>query len=163
MRRTLTYLILSANGGGTLYGALRFFVFAIFGVEGIQFGLSVSGVDNNFTRFASMTVVIAIAILYFVSRPTQRRERAIISYLLIAPYMQVDTLSLGYTWRAETATIFHSPPYTFGIDLPMHFWGHGVGGLTWKLNSFSTDQHVHQTFKAKAPGRKTVTRVERKT
>ena len=132
MRRTLTDLFLSANGGGILAGALRFFVPAIFGVGCVRFALSVSGVDNSLTRYASMTVVIAIAILYFASRPSQRRERLIISYALIAPYMLVETLSLGYTWRTGTATIFHTPPYTFGVELPVHFWGHIVGGITWE-------------------------------
>jgi hypothetical protein len=76
----------------------------------MRFGLSISGVDDNLTRYASMTVAIAIAILYFASRPSQRRERLIISYLLVAPYMLVETLSLGYTWRTGTTTIFHTPP-----------------------------------------------------
>ena len=79
-----------------------------------------------------MTVVIAIAILYFASRPGQRRERLVISYRVIAPYMLVETLSPGYTWRTGTTTIFHTPPYTFGVGLPVHFWGHIVGGLTWE-------------------------------
>ena len=98
----------------------------------MRFGLSISGVDNSLTRYASMTVVIVIAILYFASRPSQRRERLVISYLLVAPYMLVETLSLGYTWRTGTTTIFHTPPYTFGVGLPVHFWGHIVGGITWE-------------------------------
>lgn len=132
MRRTLTHLLISANGGDLRYGALPIFVTAIFGVGALRFGLSLSGIDNNLTRYASMTGVIAIAILYFTFRPNQPRERLIISYLLIAPYMLVETLSLGYTWRTGTTTIFHTPPYTFGVELPVHFWGHIVGGITWE-------------------------------
>ena len=132
MRHTLTDLLLSANGGRATYGALPIFVAAVFGAGSVRFGLSLSGVDTNLTRYASMTVVITVAILYFAVRETQRPERLIISYALIAPYMLVETLSLGYTWRTGTATIFHTPPYDVGVEISVHFWGHLVGGLTWE-------------------------------
>ncbi len=121
-----------ANGGDRRRVALPLFVAAIFVIGSLRFGLSDSGANDNITRYASMTVVIAIAILYFASRPTGTSERLIISDLLVPPYMLVETVALAYTWRTGTATTFHSPPYTFGVELPVHFWGHVAGGITWE-------------------------------
>ncbi len=111
---------------------LSTFVAVIFLIGSLRFGLSVSGVDSGLTRYASMTVVMAIAILYFAARRTGSGERLVISYALVAPYMLVETVALGYMWRTGTATIFHTLPFTFGVTLPVHFWGHVLGGLTWE-------------------------------
>ena len=127
MRRTLTYLRSWENGR-----ALPIFVVGILIVGGIRFGLSVYGFGNDRARYASMTMVILAAIVYYATKAMERREQIVVSYALIAPYMLVETLALGYTWRTGSETIFHVPPYTLGFDLPLHFWGHIIGGLTWE-------------------------------
>ena len=127
MRRTLTYLWSWENGN-----ALPIFVAGILFVGSVRFGLSIYGFGNDVARYASMTVVILAAIVYYSTRVMERPEQIVVSYALIAPYMLVETLALGYTWRTGSETIFHVPPYTLGFDLTLHFWGHIVGGLTWE-------------------------------
>lgn len=104
----------------------------IFLVGILRFGLSVSGVTDNVTRYASMTGVILAAIVYFGFKQTGRRQRLAIAYALIAPYMLVEAVGLGFTLMTERATIFHAAPYSLGTSAKVHFWGHIVGGLTWE-------------------------------
>lgn len=104
----------------------------IIAVGCIRAVLTLNGVPNDLTRLASMTVVILAASVYFSGRPTRPRERLLISYGLIAPYMLIEAIGLGYSWRTGTDTIFQTWPYNLGTPVHVHFWGHVVGGLTWE-------------------------------
>jgi hypothetical protein len=97
-----------------------------------RFALTVAGVPDEITRYASMTAVILIAILYYGRLNPGRRERVIVAYLLVAPYMFIEVVGLGYTWWSGARTIFHTPPYTLGTSIAVHFLGHLAGGLSWE-------------------------------
>ena len=77
-----------------------------------------------------MTTVILIANIFLSSKQTTPRQRLTISYALIAPYMLVEAVGLGYTWWSGTDTIFQVWPYNLGTPVHTHFWGHIIGGLT---------------------------------
>jgi hypothetical protein len=108
------------------------FAAAILGMGLLRFALTVSGVPNEITRYASMTVVILAGCVYFGVRRLPTRELFVASYALILPYMAVEMAALGYTWATGRATIFHAPEYSFGMPMALHFWGHLAGGLTWE-------------------------------
>jgi hypothetical protein len=108
------------------------FVGAIVLVGAIRLGLTLAGASNAATKFASMSAVIFVACIYFGKKPQSFRERVVVSYLLILPYMLVEVIGLGYTWASGRTTIFHAPEYSFGTSIDQHFWGHIVGGLTWE-------------------------------
>lgn len=104
----------------------------ILGVGSARFILTVVGVEDQLTRYASMTGVILAGVVWFGSIPTDWRQRMRIAYALIIPYMLVETLGLGYTWIYEVETIFHAPEYNMGTTLGLHLVGHILGGLTWE-------------------------------
>ena len=108
------------------------FVGAIMLVGGIRFTLTLIGLPNAVTKFASMSAVILVACFYFGWKTRSAKERLIISYLVILPYMLVELIGLGYTWASGRETIFHAPEYALGSSINLHFWGHLVGGLTWE-------------------------------
>ena len=114
------------------YRYLGAFAGGILAVGTIRFVLTVSGVNDSVTRWASMTAVIAAGLVYFAWRSETWKQRLRTAYVLIAPYMLVETAALGYTWASGNRTIFHAEPYTLGTSIPTHFWGHIVGGLTWE-------------------------------
>jgi len=97
----------------------------------IRLVLMVMGL-NYWAYFASMTAVILIAITFFSSKYSTWRERLIISYALVAPYMLVESVGLSYTWWSGNETIFQVWPYNLGTPIYIHFWGHIIGGLTWE-------------------------------
>jgi hypothetical protein len=107
-------------------------VAAILVVGLIRFALTASGAPNQITRFASMTVVILAGCVYFGTLQLPWRDLVKVSYLLILPYMAIETAALGYTWATGRPTIFHAREYSFGMPVSLHFWGHVVGGLTWE-------------------------------
>ncbi len=108
------------------------FIAAILAVGLVRFALTVSGVPNTLTKYASMSVVILMGALYFGVVAHSWKEQLVLSYLLILPYMAVELAGIGYTWATGKATIFHAPEYSFGLEIAPHFWGHLVGGLTWE-------------------------------
>ena len=108
------------------------FVAAILAVGVVRFVLTVSGVPDELTRFASMTVIILAGCIHFGLRGLTAHELLTISYALILPYMAIEVAGLGYTWATGRSTIFHSREYSFGMPIAHHFWGHVVGGLTWE-------------------------------
>jgi hypothetical protein len=108
------------------------FAAAIFVTGTARFALTLAGVPDRTTRWASMTAVIMIAIVYFGRLNPGRRDRIVVAYGLIAPYALVETVGIGYTWWSGTPTIFHAPPYTLGTPIATHFFGHIAGGLTWE-------------------------------
>lgn len=112
--------------------AITGFMAAILLVGLVRFGLTVSGVPDEITRYASMTVVYLAGCVYFGVAGLKWKQLAIVSYLLILPYMAVELAGIGYTWATGRATIFHAPQYSFGMPIAHHFWGHLVGGLTWE-------------------------------
>ena len=112
--------------------AIKLFIAAIAVTGALRFALTVSGTRDEITRFASMTVVIAVATLYFGIVSTTRRERLKLAYLVILPYMAVEVAALSYTWATGRQTIFHAPQYSLGTGLPLHTAGHLIGGLTWE-------------------------------
>jgi hypothetical protein len=111
---------------------LPVFVLLILGVGAARFALTMAGVADDLTRYASMTLVIGAGIVWFGSLPTGWRERMQISYALILPYMLVETAALGYTWLSGRETIFHAPEYALGWSIGGHLLGHLAGGLTWE-------------------------------
>lgn len=114
------------------YTALPLFVVMIAGVGSARFVLSVVGVADRLTRYASMTVVIMAGVIWFGSIPTTWRQRLMIAYGLILPYMVIETTGLGYTWIFGQPTIFQAPEYSMGTTVPIHLAGHLIGGLTWE-------------------------------
>jgi hypothetical protein len=113
----------------------------------IRFGLTVSAVPDELVKFASMTAVIAAGTLYFGIVSARRTERLKNAYLLILPYMIVEVTALGYTWATGRATIFHAPQYSLGTGLPLHTFGHLIGGLTWEpLMLFLLMEIIHGVY-----------------
>lgn len=98
----------------------------------VRFGLTVAGTPDQVTQYASMSVVILAGCVYFGVAGLKWKQLALVSYLLILPYMAVELAGIGYTWATGRATIFHVPQYSFGMPIAHHFWGHLVGGLTWQ-------------------------------
>ena len=113
------------------YRPPKLFIPLILAVGTIRFALTVADL-TYWARYASMTTVILIASIFLSSKETTRRERVIISYALIAPYMLVEAVGLGYTWWSGNETIFQLWPYNLGTPVHIHFWGHIIGGLTWE-------------------------------
>ncbi len=113
------------------YSLLKLFIPLILAVGTIRFALTVTDLAD-WALYASMTAVILIAIMFFSSKETTPRERFIASYALIAPYMFVESVGLGYTWWSGNETIFQVWPYNLGAPVHVHFWGHIIGGLTWE-------------------------------
>ena len=111
---------------------LAAFVAAILASGAVRFALTVNGVPDAVAAWASMTAVMLAAAGYFALRTSGRRERLIVSYVIVAPYMAVEVLALGYTWWTGRGTIFHAAPFTLGTSIEVHFWGHVAGGLTWE-------------------------------
>jgi hypothetical protein len=97
-----------------------------------RFALTVAGFPNEVVKFASMSVVILAATIYFGVTLRTHKERLKTSYLLILPYMIVEVAALGYTWGTGRQTIFHAEEYSFGFGIAGHTIGHFVGGLTWE-------------------------------
>jgi hypothetical protein len=111
---------------------MKIFIGAIAGMGVLRFILNMSGVPNEAVKYFSMTAIIMIGAVYFAIVTTTHKERLKAAYLLIMPYMVIEVLALGYTWISGRQTIFHTPPYTFGVSIGMHTIGHLVGGLTWE-------------------------------
>ncbi len=107
-------------------------VTAIIATGALRFALTVWGVSDDITKYASMTVIILGAALYYGLRAASYRELLRISYALLIPYMLVEIAAIGYTWSTGRRTIFHAPQYSFGTPIHLHFWGHAAGGLTWE-------------------------------
>lgn len=113
-------------------GAVVGFMGAILLVGLVRFGLTVSGVPDEITRYGSMTVVILVGCVYFGAAGLSWKDLAAISYLLILPYIAVELGGIGYTWATGKTTIFHVPQYSFEMPVNVHFWVHLVAGLTWQ-------------------------------
>jgi hypothetical protein len=105
---------------------------AILIVGAIRFALSVAGAPNSVVKYVSMTAVILAAAIYFSFARETWRERMKAAYFLILPYMVVEVFALGFDWATGIRTIFHTPEYSFRMSLPVHFFGHLIGGLTWE-------------------------------
>lgn len=110
----------------------KFFIAAILAVGAIRFGLTVAGVPDSIVKYASMTVIIMAGAIYFAIIAPTHKERLKAAYLLILPYMTVEVLALAYTWASGRHTIFHTPPYDFGVSMAQHTIGHLIGGMTWE-------------------------------
>jgi hypothetical protein len=124
------------------------FMVAILLVGLVRFTLTVLGTPDGATRYASMTAVILAGCVFFGASSSSWKELLAVSYFLILPYMAVELFGIGYTWATGTTTIFHTPEYSFGLDLDLHFWGHLVGGLTWEpLSLFIVMFIVHAMAK----------------
>ena len=103
---------------------------AVMGV--IRFALTILGVPDSTVKFASMTAVIAVGMVYFAFASGTHKERLKDAYLLIIPYMIIEVAALGYTWASGRQTIFHAKEYSFGVGVGPHTIGHLIGGLTWE-------------------------------
>src|SRR2546428_135293 len=96
---------------------MKWFIAAILAVGAIRFALTISGVTDSITRFASMTVIIMAGTVYFAIAARTHKERLKAAYLLIIPYMIVEVAALGYTWSSGRQTIFHAREYSFGTSI----------------------------------------------
>jgi hypothetical protein len=112
--------------------SIKTFIAAIAIVGVLRFALTVTGVPNSVTRFASMSFIILIGAAYFAINSSTHGERLKLAYLLILPYMIVEVAALLYTWSAGVETIFHAPQYSLNTTIPRHTFGHLLGGLTWE-------------------------------
>ena len=111
---------------------MKIFIAAILAVGAIRFTLSMAGAPNGIVRYASMTVIIFAGAVYFAIACETWRQRLKAAYLLILPYMTVEVAALGYGWATGVETIFHAHEYSFGTSLPVHFFGHLIGGVSWE-------------------------------
>ncbi len=111
---------------------VKMFLSAIAAVGAVRFALSVAGLPDEKTRYASMTAIIVAGVAYFALTLPSWRKRLIAAYLLILPYMVVELSALGYEWATGRHTVFHAPQYSFRTPVSIHFLGHFVGGLTWE-------------------------------
>ena len=111
---------------------IKLFVVLIVVIGVIRFVLSVSGAPDNLVKFASMSVIIGAAALYYAITCPNLKERLKLSFVLILPYMIIEVLALGYSWVSGHQTIFHAQEYSFGSGIMAHTIGHFVGGLTWE-------------------------------
>jgi len=111
---------------------LPLFVTMIVGVGAARFVLTVVGVSDPLTRYASMTAVILAGVVWFGSMTLGWRERMRVAYSLILPYALVEIAGRGYTFYSGRYTIFHAPEYSMGTSLRQHLLGHAIGGLTWE-------------------------------
>ena len=112
--------------------SMKFFIAAIAAMGVIRFLLTIAGVPNSVVKFASMTAIITVGMLYFAVVTETHKEPLKAAYLLILPYMIIEVLALGYTWASGRQTIFHAQEYSFGVGIRAHTIGHLIGGLTWE-------------------------------
>jgi hypothetical protein len=112
--------------------SLKLFMAAIAVMGVIRFVLTTAGLPNAAVKFASMTVIMIVGMLYFAVVSLTHKERIKAAYLLVLPYMVVEVAALGYTWASGRQTIFHAQEYSFGVGVGAHTIGHLVGGLTWE-------------------------------
>ena len=111
---------------------MRAFILAILAVGIIRFILSVAGFPNTGVKFASMSIVILLALIYFALTTATHKERLQASFLLVLPYMVIEVAALAYSWFSGHQTIFHADEYDFDVSLGRHLIGHFIGGLTWE-------------------------------
>lgn len=111
---------------------MKFFVAAIAAMGVARFVLDRAGLPIATVKYFSMSAIMAAGLLYFAIQRETHKARLKAAYLLVAPYMVVEVLALGYTWSSGRQTIFHAKEYSFGTSLPVHTIGHLVGGLTWE-------------------------------
>jgi hypothetical protein len=112
--------------------SLKLFMAAIAVMGVIRFLLTIAGLPNTIVKFASMTAIITVGMIYFGAVLPTHKERLKAAYLLILPYMIVEVAALGYTWASGRQTIFHAEEYSFGVGIRAHTIGHLIGGLTWE-------------------------------
>jgi hypothetical protein len=112
--------------------SVRGFMLAILGMGVLRFILTISGLPDSTVKYFSMTAIIIAGMLFFSAATNAHKERFIVSYLLIFPYLIVEVAALGYTWMSGRQTIFHSHDYSLGFSIGAHTLGHLVGGLTWE-------------------------------
>jgi hypothetical protein len=112
--------------------SIKVFMAAIAVMGVIRFALTIAGVADSIVKFASMTAVIAVGMVYFAIASGTHKERLKDAYLLILPYMIIEVAALGYTWASGRQTIFHAKEYSLGFGVGPHTLGHLVGGLTWE-------------------------------
>jgi hypothetical protein len=112
--------------------AIRIFIGLIAAMGVMRFALTIAGLPNSIVKFASMTVIIIAATVYFAVDSGSHKERLKIAYLLIIPYLIIEVAALGYTWATGHPTIFHAEEYSLGYGIAAHTIGHLIGGLTWE-------------------------------
>jgi hypothetical protein len=111
---------------------MQLFMAGILVMGMVRFALTMSGMSDSVVKYFSMTAVIVAGMLYFSFATATHKERLIVAYLLIFPYMIIEVAALGYTWASGHPTIFHSADYSMGFPIAEHTIGHLVGGLTWE-------------------------------
>jgi hypothetical protein len=112
--------------------SMKLFMAAIAVMGVIRFALTMAGLPNSVVRFASMTVIMMVGLVYFAVVSMTHKERLKAAYLLVLPYMIVEVLALGFSWATGRQTIFHAQEYSFGMGIAAHTIGHLIGGLTWE-------------------------------
>jgi hypothetical protein len=111
---------------------IQVFMAAIAAMGVVRFAMTVAGLPNHVVKFASMSVIMLVAFLYFAIVSKTHIERLKAAYLIVLPYMIVEVAALGYTWASGRQTIFHAKEYSLGTGIGLHTIGHFVGGLTWE-------------------------------
>src|SRR5689334_24193729 len=106
---------------------IQVFIVLILAVGAIRFALSVSGFPNDLVKWVSMSAVIAVGIVYYGLVCDGWKQRLKAAYLLTLPYMVVEAAALGYGLATGKSTISHTPEYSFGTSLRVHFLGHIIG------------------------------------
>jgi len=111
---------------------MKWFIGAIAAMGVIRFTLNQAGVPDSIVKYFSMTVIMMAGTLYFAVASTSHKQRLKAAFLLVLPYMAVESLALGYTWATGHQTIFHAEQYSMGFSIAQHTIGHIVGGVTWE-------------------------------
>jgi hypothetical protein len=107
----------------------KFFAAAIIVMGITRFILTLSGLPDSTVKYFSMTAIIIVGTFYFALTTATHKDRLKASYILLIPYMLVEVSALGYAWASGRPSIFHTKDYSFGTTLPVHTFGHFIGGL----------------------------------
>ena len=84
---------------------MKWFIAAIAAMGVIRFTLNQAGAPDSIVKYFSMTVIMIVGSVYFAIASTTHKERLKAAYLLVLPYMIVESLALGCTWTTGHPTI----------------------------------------------------------
>jgi len=91
-----------------------------------RLGLSLSGTPNSTTRWASMTILMWIAVIYFSVRIHTTgfgsyRQLLVICAMLNLPTQFISILGIVIAIATGTDNVFSAPEFSFGVG---GTWGH---------------------------------------
>src|SRR5262245_13397715 len=129
--RTFRRTFMNSHLLSTRKTAVVGFVAAILIVGVLRVTLTLSGVPDRITTFFSISVVIAVGMIYFGVTCREWRDRMLAGYVLFVPYTLIAVPALGYTWVTGVPTIFQRHEHSMtGLTIGQHFATMLIGGFT---------------------------------